>query len=270
MPVLGIITCEMFEDEIVELAKADKDISCVFLVESECGARLYDKLKAGGVQVVSGKLGDLSMGEDEFVVVVEIKELALHDKPEVLKKEVLDSINLMQDHVDAVLLFYGLCGNALRKIYQLTETVKVPVLILTDDAGDIVDDCIGASVGGTDRYLQLLKQYPGTFFLTPMWAEHWREMFQKVHIVRDPWDIKGCKYVFDCVGYRNAMKIAMNMGDEEAFERNVKEFEKLFDFGRLNIEGSTDIAHSNYLKAKALAMQESGRKGATRPTKKPD
>jgi len=252
MPVLGIIACEMFEEEIVELAKTDRDVDQVFVVENECSGRLCDKLKAVGVRVASGRLESFSVEEDEFAVVMELKEMALHEKPEILKKEVLESIARMQDCVDSVLLFYGLCGNALRKIYQLTESVKVPVLILTDSEGDIVDDCIGASVGGTDMYLKLLKQYPGTFFLTPMWAEHWREMFQKVHIVRDPWDIKGCKYVFDYVGYRNAMKIEMNIGDEEAFERNVEEFRKLFGFARLDVKGSMDIVRNNYMEAKKL------------------
>jgi hypothetical protein len=250
MPVFGIIACEMFEEEIVELMKTDRDVDQVFVVENECSGRLCDKLKAVGVRVASGRLEDLRT--NGFVIVVELKELALHEKPEVLKKEVLESIARMQDYVGAILLLYGLCGNALKKIDALTGASRVPVLILKEGDGWIVDDCIGAAVGGTDRYLELLKEYPGTFFLTPMWAEHWREMLQKVHIIKNPYDVKGCKYIFDCVGYLRAMKVELGIGDKEAFERNVEEFRKLFEFDRVDVKGSMDIVRNNYMEAKKL------------------
>jgi hypothetical protein len=252
MSVLGIIACEMFEEEIVELMRTDKDVKQVFVVETECSSRLCDKLKKAGVKLASGKLKDFSAETDEFVVVVELKEMALHEKPEILKKEVLESISYMQDYTGAILLLYGLCGNALKKINTLTEDTKVPVLILREKDNGIVDDCIGAALGGTDKYLELLKHYPGTFFLTPMWAEHWREMLQKVHIIKNPYDVKSCKYIFDCVGYRRAMKVDLGIGDEEAFESNVEEFRKLFEFEREDVKGTIEIVRSNYEKAKML------------------
>lgn len=255
MLVLGIIACEMFEDEIVQLMKNDEEVTQVFVVETECSSRLCDKLTTAGANVASGRLKEFNPETDGFTVLVELKEMALHERPEVLKKEVLESISCMQDHVRAILLLYGLCGNALKKIDTLTAQSRVIVLILKEPDGRIVDDCIGAALGGTDRYLQMLKQYPGSFFLTPMWAEHWREMLQKVHIIRNPYDVKSCKFIFDCVGYRRAVKVDIETGDPEAFERNVKEFQKLFQFERVDVKGTMDIVQENYEQAKQIVKR---------------
>jgi len=49
-------------------------------------------------------------------------------------------------------------------------------VVSKEEDGEIVDDCIGAVLGGRGQYLTALKNCRGvgTFFLTPIWAVNWR------------------------------------------------------------------------------------------------
>ena len=87
---------------------------------------------------------------------------------------------------NGILLFYGLCGNVLGKVEEdfCLEKDGCIVRILRDDER-IVDDCIGATVGGGANYLKLLKTHSKepAFFFTPMYTHSWRELFNidKLH-----------------------------------------------------------------------------------------
>ena len=61
----------------------------------------------------------------------------------------------------------------LGKIEDDFRTLGCKVCILKEENGEIVDDCIGAVLGGRGRYLEILKSCKGvgTFFLTPMWVQ---------------------------------------------------------------------------------------------------
>jgi hypothetical protein len=56
------------------------------------------------------------------------------------------------------------------------SSLSCPVHILKDNKDRIVDDCIGATVGGVDNYLKILKSVSdaGTYLFTPMYSKGWR------------------------------------------------------------------------------------------------
>jgi hypothetical protein len=253
---LGIISCRLFEDELVHILLRDREIERLFLVENDDSQDLFKKLKQAEprFEIVLVKEEDLlSITVPEgYSVNLWIKPMALHQKPEELKEEILRSIRIMQEHSKAVLLFYGLCGNAFRKIGKLTEEFSVPVTILRDAQGLIVDDCIGTVLGGTSEYYEQLRKSSGTFFLTPMWAGNWRELFHKVQILADSSDIEGARYIFECVGYKNVIKLDTGLGDQEDFERNIEEFATLFNFKRGVVDCTLSVVERSYDQAKLL------------------
>lgn len=252
--MLGVISCQLFEDELVHLVNRDRDIRAVIVVRNDDSTELLKKLelRPPGCSV-------MVIGEDEipsfpmpegYSLLLWIKPMALHSKPEKLNEEVIDCIGRLEKKCGAILLFYGLCGNAFRKFDAAVERFDVPIIILRDGKGEIVDDCIGTVLGGTDEYYQMLKRSSGTFFLTPMWAEHWRLLFHKVQILPDPNDIEGARYIFQNVGYKKVMKLNTGLGDQERFERNIDEFASIFEFAREDVGCTLKVIEETYDKAK--------------------
>jgi hypothetical protein len=84
----------------------------------------------------------------------------------------------MGPRVDALLLGYGLCGNALEKPHELLSDAGVPIFIPMDEDHP-VDDCVGLVIGGPRRYYEEQCKVAGTFFMIPGWTCHWRRMFNR-------------------------------------------------------------------------------------------
>jgi len=262
--LLGIVGCVLFEDEIADVLKKDDDLQAVYVIDNEDAEGVMQKIrnKRPDVAVDSvtvERIGDIPAGD--YSVLVWMKPMALHQKPDKLREDVLETLRLLADRCDAVLLFYGLCGNAFKKLSEVEGSVSIPVVILRDANGEVVDDCIGTVLGGTDEYLRQLKVNKGAFFLTPMWASNWREMLHKVQIMPSPDDIRGAQYVFEAVGYDKVVKIDTRLGDPGEFESNVNEFASIFNFEKRELDGDLSIVQENYIKAKCSLPQQSDRVG---------
>jgi hypothetical protein len=254
---LGLIGCRLFEDEVVHVISHDEGVDQVILVDDHESKDFESKLKAASsvriIKINEEEVSSLSLLPG-YSVFIWLKPMALHQKPEKLRDDIISTLHKVGGICDSVLLFYGLCGNAFRHVEKDTSFSKVPVVILRDAKGQIVDDCIGCVLGGTDEYLDQLKKSSGTFFLTPMWAANWRELFNKVQILADPNDIEGAKYVFKCVGYKKVMKMDTGLGDQEEFNRQVDEFSRLFAFERGTVKCTLEVVERSYLRAKASAL----------------
>lgn len=253
---LGIIGCEMFEDEIAEFIGRDKDMRTVILIRSEECEGILKKLRnldlKADIQITDEcELENLTKSPG-FSVVIWMKPMALHQNPEKLREDALTSIKKMASVTNAILLFYGLCGNAFKKFERISSEFDLPVEIITNSRGEVVDDCIGAILGGSDEYLEMLKKSPGTFFLTPMWAANWRELFHKVRILPDPKDVEGARYIFKEVGYKKVIKMETGLGDPVSFEEQVKEFAELFNFTRENLNCTLKAIEYSYERAKNI------------------
>lgn len=253
---LGIIGCRLFEDELIHLLLRDKELDRLFLIDNEDSLGLFQKLmqrrpRFETIRIEEGELSSITVPEG-YSICLWIKPMALHQNPEELNEDVLGSVRKMQDRCAAILLFYGLCGNAFKKIDKRTGEFPIPVTILRDAHGRIVDDCIGAVLGGTNEYYEHLKKFSGTFFLTPMWAGNWRELFHKVQILPDTSDIQGARYIFECVGYKKVIKLDTGLGNQEDFEYNFDEFAQLFSFKREAVECTLGVVENSYDHAKSL------------------
>ncbi|MCD4703247.1 MAG: DUF1638 domain-containing protein [Methanosarcinaceae archaeon] len=264
MPLLSIIACGMFEDEITHLIENDKDISSIFIVKNENCIGLTEKLDTVCVEYAYSSLEDIPSlpgrsDNDNFTLVVNILELALDASPERLKDEVYEVVQSMSDFSDGVLVFYGLCGNVLGNIESDLSSTSCPVHILKDEYGNIVDDCICASLGSGQVYAELLtgdNRGEGTYFLTPMQAAHWREMVVIAKLTPDPDNIEMTKAVFDYSGYCNVGKIDTGLSYEAKFDDQVAEFAELFDLDLIEIKGNTRIVDESYRKLRLEVLMK--------------
>jgi len=258
MPVISIIGCRMFEDEIMHLLENDPEIEKVVVVENnDCGG-IRKKMLEVGIPHKTLPIEKLPEKKEEKGLTLNIYmlELALHAIPENLKKTVYSKVETMAPHSDGILLFYGLCGNVLGKIENDLSNLGCKICILKEENGEIVDDCIGAVLGGRGRYLEVLKSCKGvgTFFLTPMWAANWREMVRTAGLSKNPDDISMSKFVFDYAGYKRIGRINTGLTYEKDFEAYVREFSTLFDFEITELEGTMKLVENCYAKTKISVL----------------
>ncbi len=258
MFVLSIIACRMFEDELVYMIEKHGNFAALVLVEDENSTSIARKLDQCGctynalsLEKVPEFIKDTS--PDSTIVVIHMLELALHAIPENLRSTVYGKIEQMSAYSQTVLLFYGLCGNVLRKVETEMSKCACPVYILKEENGEIVDDCIGAVLGGRAAYLSKLKSFRGigTFFMTPMWAANWKEMIISAGITNDPDDIKMAKYVFDYAGYKKVAKLNTGLVYEQGFDDRVEEFARKFNFEIIEMDGNLDLIEKCFCSALA-------------------
>ncbi len=260
MPVLTLICCRMFEDEIVHLLENDPLAKDVFVVNNDESEGMKRKLTASGVAHQLVPLESLNpdfFKKDDFQVVIQVLEFALHAIPTKLKDEVYANIHKFTPISDGILLFYGLCGNILRDIDKDFEDHQCKVSILKEPNGEIIDDCIGAVLGGRDAYLQTLKSFKGegTFFLTPMWAANWRDMLVSSGFGKDRDDIKTSRFVFETVGYKHVARVETGLTYEKDFYSQVDEFAELFDFDILSIPANLDTLKACYMDVRNSVLE---------------
>ncbi|WP_292463571.1 DUF1638 domain-containing protein [Methanolobus sp.] len=258
MTVLSFIACRMFEDEITHIIENDPSIRKLIVVENEDCAGLTDKLDSAGCKYELMQFSSLPRmsgidEEDGLTLIVYMLELALHARPDNLKKVVYEKTEELSRYADGILLFYGLCGNVLGKIEEDFSSSPCIVRILKEDNGTVVDDCIGAVLGGRAAYLEKLtgSRGVGTFFMTPMWAAHWREMVVSAGMTQDPNDIKMSKFVFDHAGYKNVARMDTGLYYEKDFNFMVEEFARLFEFNIIEMRASPELIKNCYRKLRA-------------------
>ncbi len=238
---LGIVGCPILEDEIVHSIMRDTEIANVLVIENDDSRNLLRKLKKAGTKanVLSIKESDLdTLPGSGFNLLVLMKSMALHEDPQILRREVAKAIDLIGPKCKSIMLFYGLCGNAFKHLPEIEAETRHQLTLLTDEQGRPVDDCIAAVLGGTDGYYRLLKRYPGVFYLTPAWAENWRELIFKMELTRgvDKGDLSMLKWMFDTAGYKKALILDTGLGDREVFEEKVEDFVREFHFERASLE----------------------------------
>jgi len=278
MPVITIIGCRIFEDEVIHLIEKESEVKEVIVVKNENNAGLIRKLEEiknshtvlpieeirelmGRKKTEEGRLREekgkeTAEKDSSLTLIVNLLEFALDGFPDRLKEVVYETIENAKEYSDAVLLLYGLCGNVLGSVEQDFEAAGFPVFILTDEEGEIVDDCVGAVLGGREAFLSKLKaEGTGTYFLTPVGAIYWKEMLIASRITPDPENIEMTKMVFDYSGYKNVAKVDTGLHYEKEFETKVREFADSFGFEVVDMEGSPKLIERCYEKAKEEVLR---------------
>jgi hypothetical protein len=239
MPILGILTCEILELECAYLLNSDSDIDRVTVLANNRSKRLLDALESGPKKDNLHRIADLAFfcphSDNRLEVLVCVLELALHNRKKTLQQGLVEAAGEIGSRVDALLLGYGLCGNALENVNELLSDAGVPIFIPMD-TDHPVDDCVGLLIGGRQRYYEEQCKVAGTFFMIPGWTYHWRRMFESEF---GNLSVDMARRLFK--DYERSLLISTPIMTDEEMRQNSNEFNNLFGFreeirpGTLNI-----------------------------------
>ncbi len=252
MPLLYLISCRIFEDELVHIFEEENDDTNLIIIDNGNTEGMEKKLMEVSVEYEMIPFPDISSRkyeDDKFNVILHVLEFALDADPQLLKEKVYSAIDENGRLFDGILVFYGLCGNVLGSLEKDFSHLGIPVRILKDAHGNIVDDCICAAMESKNTYVEAVmgdKRGAGTYFLTPMQAANWREMLVLAKLAPDPDDTDMMKMVFEYSGYKNVAKVDTGLCYEKEFDSIVDEFASIFELEKLLFKGSTQVTDMSY------------------------
>ncbi len=230
--ILGIISCYSLSDQILHLIERDEEIDQLLIINNPEGLRFFRKLGERSV-ATSARL----IAEDQlplrrtrgFSVILWFNPAELHNNPADLQHSQSQALSKLSTHVDSVLFCYGLCRSSEQRIMDLMKHALVAVTFLTDYAGEIVDDCFAAILGGKRDYLECIKKHKGTLFASTGYAETWREKYREMDVESIVREVEGLKHMFDSLGYCQVLVLDDGLGDREKFEQDIQVFARVFD-----------------------------------------
>ena len=177
--VLGIIICPMNDDYLIHSICTDREVGRIVLLQNKHSDGIKAKLESRGVQfdIVPEYFfdnGNMVFDKKILNVVIKTNDLGLHAEPKDLRDYIEAEITELQPLVDAVGLYYGICGNF---AWDITEWCKErgykPTAVFRALDGRVCDDCVAIAIGGTEKYKQLEREYKGMFYVTPAIADNW-------------------------------------------------------------------------------------------------
>jgi hypothetical protein len=238
MPVLGILTCEILELEFAHLLISDPEILRITVVEEEYSKTLTALLEESGLRPQRIKSSeDFVRTNNGLEVLIRVLELGLHNRKRLLQEGLAAAGKEMGPRVDALLLGYGLCGNALADPAALLSESGVPVCIPWDEDHP-VDDCVGLIIGGRENYYEEQCRVAGTFFMIPGWTRHWKNIFRKE---AGGWSEDLARRLFTGSGYERSLLVTNGLLPEEAMKKNIEEFNRMFGFRTETRPGTLDL-----------------------------
>jgi hypothetical protein len=178
MAKLGVVTCQILELEFAHVLSNDPDISDIWVVDDEFSNELIMALENGAHKPVHRAAGVEAFPNEETnesAVLVQVLEVGLHSNIPNLTHGVRTAVEKMAPFVDALLLGYGLCGNAMNNADELFKEIPVPVL-LPMEKDNPVDDCVGLIIGGRENYYAEQCRCAGTMFMNAGFSRHWEKI----------------------------------------------------------------------------------------------
>ena len=256
---LGMIVCPMLEDEAIYNIKNDPEIDDVYLVNTAFNETIIPKLKQHGVNyqtisTVKALSGDFD--KDRYSVIIWVMFMGLHEDIDMLNMEITNQIITMCRSVDSIMLYYGRCGRGLDNICKWAEVnIPIPVMIFRNRDGTMCGDCICVPVGGTDRYLNLLRKYPGRLYFTPAMASNFEGFLSSMELFNglDTKNTEIMRLILDMAGYTEVMEFQTGMGDQKNFKENIRQFTEKYGLEWKKLEegwADSSLTDMNYNNAK--------------------
>jgi hypothetical protein len=267
MRIMSVISCKIFEDEIVHLVEHDEEIDEVLILKNESSEEIVRKFGEIGYPCRELTLKNVEshrcfkdekhVDDEGLMLVLNILEVAGVGKRRTgLKMNVYDAILRMSLFSDGMLLFYGLCGNLLKDIEEDFKYLECPLVLLRDSEGNIVDDCICAALGGKKAFMEKIKEFRGerVFMLTPMWAANWEKMVVANGFARSLETLEESKLVFRAARYARVAKVNTGLNYQQNFESRVREFAAFYDFGITELKTDNVLFEKCYSELKNSLM----------------
>jgi hypothetical protein len=247
MAVLGILTCEILELEFAYLLNSDTDVDRITVLENDRSIRILDELVAAETPNLN-RIADLESfapdRDNRLEVLVQVLELGLHNRKNLLQQGLVDAARQMGPRVDTLFLGYGLCGNALEKPDELLSDAGVPIFIPMDEDHP-VDDCVGLIIGGRQNYYEEQCKVAGTFFMIPGWTTHWKRMFEQEC---GTLSVDMARRLFK--DYERSLLVSTPIMSIEEMKQNSTAFNELFGLRTEVCQGTLGILHKTWDTAK--------------------
>jgi len=258
--VLGIVGCQVLEDEMAYVVSHDKDVKQVMIIDGTEEKTIADKIRsmAPDKMVMSfGEEFDLKHYQlsPELSVILWLKPIGLHQSPPMLRDEVMKAVGALEPLTKSVMLFYGQCGSAFRNMEIIASGLRVPLTILKDSDGSMIDDCFGTVIGGKEEYRVFLISQPSpAYVLNSMWAAHWRHFMREMQMLHDPNDLEEAKEVFKYMDYQKVVGLNTGITDQSTFDRQLEEFAHLFGLMPETRRCTLKIVENSYKEAKRYLL----------------
>lgn len=178
MGTLGVITCQSLELELAYIMAKDPDVVSITVMKDHYSGGFSEGIERFGGSIPKSILyiGEFLPGPPNGIsIVVRVMRIGLHVVIKDLRNAVIGVAREMWPYVDAILLGYGLCGNALENPDELFSTIDVPVFLPMEEDHP-VDDCVGLLVGGRENYYEEQRACAGTMFINSGFARYWNEI----------------------------------------------------------------------------------------------
>ncbi|MCX5862849.1 MAG: DUF1638 domain-containing protein [Deltaproteobacteria bacterium] len=190
---------------------------------------------------------------NEFEVLVRVMEVGLHTVIKKLRDGVVKAAVEMGPYVDAILLGYGLCGNALEKPDELFAHAGLPVF-LPMETYHPVDDCVGLMIGGRENYYEEQCKLAGTFFMNSGFTRHWKTLIHKD--LCGEIDLAMSKRLM--ANYERSLLLPTPVMSEDEMASHVEEFNELYGLRTEVRSGSLELLEKSWEHAKAFVKDGRG------------
>jgi uncharacterized protein DUF1638 len=247
MAVLGILSCQVLELELAHLLATDQELTRVTVLTDEYSEGLCQALELEGRTVKRlDSPAEFQPGGQGVEALVRILEIGLHTHKKALQGGIGQGATELGPHVDALLLGYGLCGNALEDPESLLAPAGAPVF-LPMDGDHPVDDCVGLLLGGREAYYEEQCKCAGTFFLTAGWARHWKTMATR--LTGDP-QMDSFKKYLEMADYSRSLQIPCVGMSPQELDQRAAEFNQIFGLTSEVRPGTLELWQAAWQRAK--------------------
>ena len=250
--VIGILICEVLEDEMSFLISQDTDFEKATIIETDPGTDLIADLRRRIEDrlTVIKEVGDFSPDPSvDLEILGLVLKVGLHMDKDLLRDTVKEQAKVLDQKSDVIILGYGLCGNVLYNIEELLTDMRAPIVMPQNEDGSKVDDCVCMVLGGTEKYLDQLIKVAGTWFVTPGWLKHWETLLVKE--LHAP-DIETVKWIFEKATYKRVLMVDTGIGDRDKFRAETEKFAEMFNFYIEEVEGTLDMLRTSFDEAKNI------------------
>ena len=255
MTKLGVITCQILELEFAHILSNDPDISEIWIVDDPFSRELIEILEGGGLKQVhrASNIGKFDTDETKGIaVLVRVMEVGLHSNISTLRREVVEAVKDLAPFVSAVLLGYGLCGNALNNTSELFNDIRVPVMLPMQNEKP-VDDCVSLIIGGTENYYEEQCRCAGTMFMNAGFSRHW----DKILSMDVPSKLIHKKdKILDRIwgNYERSLLLTTPVLEEKELRDNTKDFNERFGLKTETRTGTLSILENTWKEVKKAAI----------------
>jgi len=160
----------------------------------------------------------------------EVMDFGLHTDPRSLKRALQNEIDSSAPDIQAILLGYGLCSQAVVGLRSGRRTLVMPR----------VDDCIAIFLGSAAEYQRQCSMVPGTYYLTRGWIESDNTPFSEYDILVKGYGEQIAKRIIKQIlkNYTRLAFIATGDNNLEYYREHSRNMAERFSLRYQEIQGS--------------------------------